>query len=161
MALPIGKDKETYEGSLILTPTSLYLYQRCTNNIRQAFSNSDINLRQDEGQPQIVYVDKQKSKMSEERLGIPVTTEGQANLQQFFESFQRTPLTPVTINSSNGMVNVIQAAKSQSIAIHINPTFASLLVSQFSYNKCIVDEKMTAELDLLEITPVKSEIGFL
>ena len=127
-------DKQGYKGAVILTSSALYLYDLDVNNIRKAFSCNEIILRQDKDGPHVISIEKLEC-AAQVGYGMPDTCYDDVNQLEF----------STRVRISNDCFP---------IRLQMSPRFATLLISEFRFQKYIGDERLSSELETLIRNPI-------
>ena len=140
--ISFGSDQNGYDGAVILTTSAFYLYDMNLNNIRMAFACNDINLKLDQSTPYLIYLEKD-DRHRETGYCVSQMPEVKADDSQCNRETSKS-----SANSQSTLIDV-----SYPITLQMHPTYAKLLLSQFSYQKDLSEEKISKEA--LEIASFK------
>ena len=130
-----ASDQLGYSGAIILTPSAFYLYDRDSNNIRMAFACNEINLRLDEDGPYLIHLDKRDKQQGNGYCFNKIANMKDDDIRSSLESSKDS----ATSQSS-------ATDFSYPISLQMHPRYTKLLLSQFFYQKDLIEEKMNNEM---------------
>ena len=134
-------DRRGYHGTVLLTPSALYLYDQELSDIRMAFACNEIDLRLDQDTPHLICIEKRDIQKSASYCYSNLTDVDGRTKENSNDSSKDSP-NPRSSPTSFNFPFLIQ----------MNPRYASLILSQFQYQKDLIEEKMSSELEVLDIS---------
>lgn len=106
-----------------------------------AFACNEINLRLEEDGHYIVYLEKRDKKHDDGYCYNQIENINNGSLQSSRESSKDSSSSHTTVDSNNA------------ISMEMHPRYSSLLLSQFSYQRDLIEEKLNEEV--LELVSFK------